>query len=186
MKTITPLCAAAMLLLTDCTYVSEGVVADKDRYAETSALDIFGDTTDKIAYLDQNWDRYDSLWFYFTTQGSDFMPYEVFLALEQTDKTELFRSSENMNKYRFLNQKPRYDNPDGFPVGFVKDDYQGKNYIGFTCAACHTTQINYQGTGIRIDGAPALADFEVFFLKTSKKQSKQRWMIPQSLIDLLS
>jgi hypothetical protein len=163
MKTITPLCAAALLLLTDCTYVSEGVVANKDRYAETSAQDVFGDTTDKIVYLDQNWDRYDSLWFYFTTQGSDFMPYEVFLALEQADSEALFRNSENMNKYRFLTQKPSHDNPEGLPVGFVEDSYQGKSYMGFTCAACHTTQINYKNTGIRIDGAPTLADFEGFF-----------------------
>jgi hypothetical protein len=163
MKTITPLCAAALLLLTDCTYVSEGVVADKDRYAETSTQDVFGDTTDKVIYLDQNWDRYDSLWFYFTTQGSDFIPYEVFLALEQADSTKPFRNAENMNKYRFLPQKSSYDNPDALPIGFVKDDYQGKDYMGFTCAACHTTQINYKNTGIRIDGAPALADFEGFF-----------------------
>lgn len=163
MKTITPLCAAALLLLTDCTYLSEGVVADKDRYAETSTQDMFGDTADKVVYLDQNWDRYDSLWFYFTTQGSDFIPYEVFLALEQADSTKPFRNAENMNKYRFLTQKPSYDNPDGLPIGFVKDDYQGKDYMGFTCAACHTTQINYKNTGIRVDGAPALADFEGFF-----------------------
>jgi len=162
MKTIIPLCAA-LLLLTDCTYVSEGVVANKDRYAETSAQDIFGDTTDKIVYLDQNWDRYDSLWFYFTTQGSDFMPYEVFLSLEQADSKALFRNSENMNKYRFLTQKPGYNNSEGLPIGFVKDSYQGISYMGFTCAACHTTQINYKNTGIRIDGAPALADFEGFF-----------------------
>jgi hypothetical protein len=45
----------------------------------------------------------------------------------------------------------------------VEDSYQGKKYMGFSCAACHTTQINYQGTGIRIDGAPTLADFEGFF-----------------------
>ena len=163
MKITTPLCAATLLLLTDCTYVSEGVVVNKDRYAETSAQDIFGDTTDKIAYLDQNWDRYDSLWFYFTTQGSDFMPYEVFLSLEQADSAALFRNSENMNKYRFLTQKPGYNNSEGLPVGFVKDSYQGISYMGFTCAACHTTQINYKNTGIRIDGAPALADFEGFF-----------------------
>jgi hypothetical protein len=162
MKKIIPLCAAA-LLLTNCTYVSEGVVANEGRYAETSAKDIFDDITSRVVYLNQNWDRYDSLWFYFTTQGSDFMPYEVFLNLEQADNKGLFRSSDNMNNYRFLTQKSSYDNPNGLPVGVVKDGYQGKDYMGFTCAACHTTQINYKGTGIRVDGAPTLADFEGFF-----------------------
>ena len=153
-----------LILLTSCTYVSQGIIVNINRNAALTQHDIFGDNTNKIAYLDQNWDRYDSLWFYFTTQGSDFMPYEVFLYLEQANSRSYFRDPRNMNNYRFLIQKPSYDNPEALPVGFVKDTYQDKNYVGFTCAACHTTQINYQGTGIRIDGAPALADFEAFFL----------------------
>ncbi|NOT10377.1 MAG: hypothetical protein HOP23_00830 [Methylococcaceae bacterium] len=46
MKTIKPLFASAFLLLTNCTYVSEGVIADQKRYAETTPKDIFGDNTD--------------------------------------------------------------------------------------------------------------------------------------------
>lgn len=153
-----------LILSTSCTYISQGVVVDSDRYAAITEQDIFGDNTNKIAYLDQNWDRYDSLWFYYTTQGSDFMPYEVFLDLEQASNQSLFRDAINMNKYRFLIQNPSYDNPEGLPVGFVEDSYQDKSYIGFTCAACHTAQINFKGTGIRIDGAPALADLEGFLL----------------------
>ncbi len=158
----------AGFLLSSCTYVSQGVVVDSDRYAKTTEQDIFGDTTDQVVYLEQNWDRYDSLWFYFTTQGSDFMPYEVFMNLEQANNEMLFRHPANMEKYRFLNQRASYDNPEGLPVGFVEDTYKDKRYIGFTCAACHTNQINYQGTGMRIDGAPTLADFEGFFLGIEK------------------
>ena len=153
-----------LILLTGCTYVSQGIVANFDRYAALTKQDIFGDNTHRIAYLDQNWDRYDSLWFYYTTQGSDFMPYEIFLYLEQANNRSFFRDAKNMNQYRFLIQNPSYDNPEGLPVGFVEDTYQGESYVGFTCAACHTNQINFKGTGIRIDGAPALADFEGFFL----------------------
>ncbi len=112
-----PLCVVVLLLLTDCTYVSEGVVANKDRYAKTIASDIFGDTAQTITYLDQNWNQYDSLWFYFTTQGSDFIPYDVFLSLEQAGSKALFRTDENMSQYRFLIQKPSHDNPEGLPVG---------------------------------------------------------------------
>lgn len=156
------------VLLTNCTYVSQGVIVDSDRYAENTQQDIFGDNTDQVVYLEQNWDRYDSLWFYYTTQGSDFMPYEIFLNLEQVDSEVLFRDNSNMNKYRFLIQRPSYDNPEGLPVGFVEDTYQDNSYIGFTCATCHTNQINFKGTGIRIDGAPALVDFETFFLDIEK------------------
>ncbi len=146
--------------LLSCTYVSQGVVTSGDRYAEVMKEDYFGDSFEKIVYLDQNWDRWDSLWFYTTTQGSDFMPYDLFLHLEQADSDVLFRDADNMSKYRYLIQRESWDNPDGLPVGFVKDSYQGKDYMGFTCAACHTGQVNYQGVGIRIDGGPALADMD--------------------------
>jgi len=36
--------------------------------------------------------------------------------------------------------------------------------MGFTCAACHTTQINFAGIGIRIDGGPANSDMESFMI----------------------
>lgn len=163
-----PICTIVITIiasvLVGCTYTSQGVIVSKDRYAEALQIDHFGDSAEKIVYLDQNWDRWDSLWFYNTTQGSNFLPYDIFVNLEQKDNKVLFRDSANMSKYRYLPQRDSWDNPDGLPVGFVKDSYQGNDYVGFTCAACHTTQINYQGTGIRIDGGPALADMERMLL----------------------
>lgn len=135
---------------------------DPDRGATIVKQDVFGDSFATVKYLDQGWKPADSLWFYTTTQGSDLLPYDFFMALEQADKKELFSSSENMNRYRYLPQKATFSNPDALPVGFVKDSYRGKNYIGYTCAACHTGQVNYKGTGIRIDGAPATADLDGF------------------------
>lgn len=154
----------ATSMLVGCTYTSQGVVVSKDRYAEAIHEDHFGDSAEKIVYLDQNWDRWDSLWFYNTTQGSNFLPYDIFVNLEQKDEQVLFRDSENMGKFRYLTQRESWDNPDGLPVGFVKDHYQGNDYVGFTCAACHTTQVNYKGTGIRIDGGPSLADMDSMLL----------------------
>ncbi|TPW13479.1 MAG: lipoprotein, partial [Halothiobacillaceae bacterium] len=122
--------------------------------------DTFGDTANKIVYLDQNWDRWDSLWFYNTTQGSNLLPYDIFVNLEQKESEVRFKDPLNMNQFRYLPQRDSWNNPDALPVGFVKDSYQGSDYIGLTCAACHTTQINYKQTGIRIDGGPALADME--------------------------
>ncbi|BAW79561.1 ribonuclease E [Candidatus Nitrosoglobus terrae] len=121
---------------------------------------LFGDSYKTVKYLDQGWNVSDSLWFYTITQGSDLMPYDFFMVLEKTGETKLFRSNENMNFYRYLPQKATSTNPDALPVGWVKDDYRGKEYIGLTCAACHTGQINYNGVGIRIDGGPASADME--------------------------
>ena len=134
--------------------------AEQSRYAATVERDHLGDSYTEVKYLDQGWDAADSLWFYYTTQGSDLMPYDFFLALEKAGESQLFRSDENMNFYRYLPQKASSSNPDALPVGWVKDDYKGKEYVGLTCAACHTGQINYNGVGIRIDGGPATADME--------------------------
>ena len=141
---------------------------DAQRGATTVAQDVFGDRFSTVKYLDQGWKPEESLWFYTTTQGSNLLPYDFFMALEQDGSRELFRSNENMNRYRYLPQKATFSNPDALPVGFVKDSYQRKDYLGFTCAACHTGQVNYKNTGIRIDGGPAGSDMDSFLQDLEK------------------
>lgn len=135
---------------------------DPDRGAISLASDPFDKPISRILYLDQGWDAADSLWFYNTTQGSNLMPYDFFIALELAGGETLVRNPDNMNRYRYLPQKATSSNPDGLPVGFSRDRYQGKSYMGFTCAACHTNQLNFNGTAIRVDGGPAAADLEMF------------------------
>ena len=142
--------------------------SDEDRGAIAIDNDRFGETFSKPVYLEQGWDASQSLWFYNVTQGSGMLPYDFFMVLEQKDSQSLFRENENMNGYRYLPQKVTFSNPDGLPVGLVKDTYQGKEYIGFTCAACHTNQINYKGKAIRIDGGPAMADMNNFMVDLEK------------------
>lgn len=135
---------------------------DPDRGAIGISQGAFGESYDTPVYLEQGWGITDSLWYYNVTQGSNLLPYDLFVALEQPDSEQLFRSDANMDRYRYLPQKPTFFNPDGLAVGFAKDHYQGKDYVGFTCAACHTGQVNYQGQAIRIDGGPAMADMVGF------------------------
>ena len=151
------------LFINGCAEMTQGLVGRED-IAIVSPNDYFNDRADTIIYTDQNWNSAESLWFYNTSQGSDILPYDIFVHLEQSDNEERFITTKNIEKYRYLPQKPSRDNPDGLPVGFVKDEYKGEDYVGFTCAACHTSQINYQGVGMRIDGAPALADMESMLL----------------------
>jgi len=132
------------------------------RGAATVAKDQFGDQFSNVRYLWQGWKPADSMWFYNTTQGSDLLPYDFFMALEKPGTSELFRSNLNLNYYRYLPQQATLSNPDGLPVGFVKDRYKGKDFLGFACAACHTGQLNYKGTAIRIDGGPAGTDMDSF------------------------
>ena len=86
-----------------------------------------------------------------------------------------------MNRFRYLPQKPTRSNLHALPVGMVADTYDGKKYMGFTCAACHTSQVNHNGVGIRIDGGPAGADMggfmdalEASLAETAKDGAKRR------------
>jgi len=115
-----------------------------------------------VRYLDQKWQPADSLWFYNTTQGSDLMPYDFFMALHDPQTGKVFHANNTLYDYGYLPQVKTYSNPDALPLGFVKDTYKGKSFIGFTCAACHTAQVNYQGIAIRIDGGPAGSDMDTF------------------------
>lgn len=151
---------------------------DPDRGAVMISKNHFGDHYDKIfpglvknskgkEIPWQGWQPEDSMWYYTTTQGSNLLPYDFFMVLEQKESNDLFRSNENMDFYRYIPLKETFSNPDGLALGFVKDTYQGKEYVGLTCAACHTTQINYKGTAMRIDGGPSMADMQNFVIGLS-------------------
>src|SRR5580698_9239809 len=158
----------AFLLVRSTTLFARAYYAveetDATRGAATVSSDIFGDQFKEVKYLNQGWKPADSLWFYTTTQGSDLLPYDFFIALEQAKSQELFRSPENMNRYRYLPQNKTNSNPDALPVGMVADTYLGTKYMGFTCAACHSSQVNYKGVGMRIDGGPGAADMDTFMI----------------------
>ncbi len=101
-------------------------------------------------FLDQNWSEDDRQWFYTTPQGSKLVPYAWALALERDDQTLW---TANLDRFGFLPNRTSAVNPDGLPVGIVRDD----QHIGITCAACHTNQVDFRGTTYQIDGAPTNA-----------------------------
>lgn len=161
-----PLGLLALVLLTVGPLIYAKIYQHWDTDADRGAIGIdngaFGESYATPRYLEQGWTANDSLWFYNTSQGSGLMPYDLFMALRQADSNEPFRQNANFDKYRYLPQKPTFFNPDGLPVGFTKTTYRGRDYIGYTCAACHTGQINFQKKAIRIDGGPAMADMVGF------------------------
>jgi hypothetical protein len=83
--------------------------------------------------------------------------------LEQADRAAPLIAPEHLTRFRFLTQHATPNNPNALPVGFARhgDD------VGLTCAACHTGQINYRGTAMRIDGAPAMIDMIGFLRSVS-------------------
>ena len=81
--------------------------------------DPYGETVKKLVILDQNWSVDERNRFYYTEQGSQLIPYDWFLHLEQADSEKPFRDTQNILKYRYLPQNAGPLNPDGLPVGFV-------------------------------------------------------------------
>lgn len=124
-----------------------------------SANDPWGDGATKLVYLDQGWGVPETLWYYYADQGSTLMPTTLLTHLEQPDNQRLVIEPENLARYRFLNQRPTPNNPDALPVGLARHGDE----VGLTCAACHTGQLTYKGTAVRVDGAPALVDIIGFF-----------------------
>ena len=111
----------------------------------------------------QGWTDVQRDWFYNTSQGSQLIRYTWMLALEQPKNSEPFLSDEHVEGFRYLPRGFDPNQPDRanhLPVGWVKDG--GKDQLGFTCAACHTTELAYGGQRIRIDGAGTLANAQTF------------------------
>lgn len=112
---------------------------------------------DRVVYLDQGWSKDVREEYYHISQGATVLPYDIFMNLEAAGSQELFRSDANSERYGFTPDpaNPRW-NPDGLPIGLSKTvttegPWKGEA-MGLTCAACHNTELFYQGKRIRIDG----------------------------------
>ncbi len=153
------------LLLTGCTTSSC-----------LTNLQPWPDPSGRHINLQQCWDKSDQIRFYTTNQGGQIAPYELIKHLEMPLSTDKFFARANFDRWRFLpleeTDRDQHSDVDkevqDWPLGFVitstssgKPAWHG-NWLGVTCAACHTAQIEYQTKKLRIDGAPTMADLNQF------------------------
>jgi len=121
--------------------------------------------TPVVTYAAQGWTDADRSVFYTTGQGSQIMPVAWFKALRRLDAADAPFDDDQLARYGYLAWTDPA-NPLNLPIGFVVDGDGRTGQLGMTCAACHTGQIEYQKDGVahvlRIDGAPASADFQRF------------------------
>jgi hypothetical protein len=134
-----------------------GVYAFKRSWPTGAAAATDQASTEPVTYLDQGWSKQVREGYYHISQGTTVMPYDIFLNLEAAGSQELFRSDANSERYGLTPDPvdPKW-NPDGLPVGVTKTvttegPWKGEE-AGINCAACHNTELFYQGKRVRIDG----------------------------------
>jgi hypothetical protein len=124
----------------------------------------------------QGWTPAQQRFWYYTSQGSRLMPLSWFQALEQPQNSQPFLTPAYIQSFGLLFDPGGVE---GLPIGFASDQtddssltfskthwFEGQGnqepWVGLTCSACHTAQLEFQGTTIRVDGGPSLFDFQSF------------------------
>ena len=122
----------------------------------------------KIAVIDQGIDQATLHRYNHLDQGTRIAPAAWLVALETAGGDGKFMSADNMRRLGFIVDGITTDaqNPYGWPVGVSISDPKTSDGIamaGINCAACHTGQLDYKGTAIRINGGQAMLDTNAFF-----------------------
>jgi hypothetical protein len=95
--------------------------------------------------------------FYTLDEGSRLIPLSWLQALKQPNGQPFLEGS--LARYGYL---PNPASSNGLPVGFTASGAASLQIVGMTCSACHTRQITANGHAYRIDGGPAIVDFQSF------------------------
>jgi len=148
-------------------------------------------SSSSVLYLNQAWSASDREHFYWQPQGSALLSYDIYLTLTLPNSTERFNSRTNADRMGLLADPINSSkNPDDLPIGIAKSvikkgELKG-TYAGLTCAACHTSQIQYKGTQIRIDGGTAHRFDALLWLQTLSKSIDEPLNNPASFQSLLN
>jgi mono/diheme cytochrome c family protein len=125
---------------------------------------------DRTQNLPQGWSDEDRTRYHFTSQGTLLMPLAWLRAMDSG-----FFSSRKLVDPEILaglrqvtdGEPPSKSwNAAGLPVGWTVDEWTAPTQppgpklakVGFNCSACHTGQLNYRGTAIRVEGGGSLQD----------------------------
>jgi hypothetical protein len=100
--------------------------------------------------------------FYHLAEGSELVPLAWVKAVRNPhDRRRFFL--ENPERFGLIADP---SNVDGLPVGVTADTtvdlrFLGVIMMGFNCSACHTNEITYRGSRLRIDGGPSRFNAEL-------------------------
>lgn len=103
-------------------------------------------------------EQFDADLFHYSDQGSGFFPMSVVRALIDSKTGRPFL--EDLERFGLLPGRKSERNPEGLPVGIVTNEItlagRKVEMFGFTCAACHTSDIRYGGQTVRVEGGSGL------------------------------
>ena len=131
---------------------------------------------------------------YLTPQGSHLLDFDVFMSIPSASDQALFSARANLESYGFLYSDNYEDggtrqgelaNAGALPIGVVKDTRgEGhtplakhaqdltRDYVGLTCAACHTGDLRYNGERFLIHAGQSNLDYERFISDLNVAVSK--------------
>lgn len=120
-----------------------------------------------LVSIDQKVDQSTLSVYHHTDQGTRIMPAAFLEALQNADGSGKLMSADNFAKWGFLTQGVTASglNPYGWPLGFTVSDPKVSNGVavaGVTCAFCHTGQLEFRGTAIRIEGGQSNVNLPAF------------------------
>lgn len=132
----------------------------------------------RVVLLDQGWSPTQTAQHHYTAQGTLLMPLAWLEAMDAGAFTsKKLTDPEILAGLRYITdgvQKEARVNPQGLPIGWAVAPWPSPQppppgppppaieKVGFTCATCHTGQLNYKGVGIRIEGGGSMIDAGAF------------------------
>jgi mono/diheme cytochrome c family protein len=125
--------------------------------AACAAATVVAEVPRVFVSIDQKVDQATLTRYHHTDQGTRIMPAAFLEALVMADGSGKLMETERLRGWGFLvDDLPRSNlNPYRWPLGFTVSDPAtsgGVSVAGVTCALCHTGQLEYSGTAIRIEG----------------------------------
>src|SRR5688572_20796387 len=109
--------------------------------------------------------------FYHLAEGSEMLPVHWFFSLENEAGDGLF--ADNLERFGLIPDAVSKANPYGLPVGITAAEtrdlrFTGVPMVGVTCAACHVSEVVFNGKRTRLDGGSSHADVEAFSLGVAR------------------
>lgn len=133
-------------------------------WSGSTSLKVF-EQPEEFQWLDQGWTEQERSRWHYLSAGQAFAPLTWLMALERPGTNQKLTDQKFLQSIGFLYEPKSQANPMHLPIGFAvgKDELFAKGMVGFTCAACHTSQIKYGNKAVRIDGGVSLVDLTIFF-----------------------